>query len=93
MTDVTTDVRNSSTHPLGTEYLDSAKAVEAAVTHGLKIAKGAEGLGYGLFVGNTAIGQPQAFWTVTQLVGNDLSGVTLEARDGAFIKRDEMKFK
>jgi hypothetical protein len=93
VTEVTADVRNTSTHPLGAEYLDSDKAAEAAVRHGLQIGKGAKGIGYGLVVGNTAVGKPQLFWSVTQMAGESMSSVTLNAGDGALIKRDELKFK
>lgn len=93
VTDVTADVRNTSTTPLGGDFVDSDKAVEAAVKAGMKIDKSTKGLGYGLVVGNQAVGKPQLFWSVTQFSDGGMSAVTLNGKDAALIKRDEQKFK
>jgi len=92
VTDVTADVRNTSVDPLGPDFIDSDKAAEAAIKAGLNIDKKTKGLGYGLVVGNQAVGKPQLFWSVTVMNDNGFSAVTLNGKDGAFIKRDEKKF-
>lgn len=92
VTDVAADVRNTSVDPLGPDFIDSDKAAEAAIKAGLKIDKTTKGLGYGLVVGNQAVGKPQLFWSVTVMNDNGFSAVTLNGKDGAFIKRDEKKF-
>ena len=90
--EVDADVRNTSTDPVGAEFLDSDKAVAAAAKSGLKFAK-ADKLGLGLTVGNQALGKPSLFWSVLVTSDSGFSGVTLNGRDGAFIKRDDVKFK
>jgi|OpeIllAssembly_1097287.scaffolds.fasta_scaffold00798_5 hypothetical protein len=92
VTDVAADVRNTSVDPLGPDFIDSDKAAEAAIKAGLKIDKTTKGLGYGLVVGNQAVGKPQLFWSVTVMGDSGFSAVTLNGKDGAFIKRDEKKF-
>lgn len=92
VTDVAADVRNTSVDPLGPDFIDSDKAAEAAIKAGLKIDKTTKGLGYGLVVGNQAVGKPQLFWSVTVMGDSGFSTVTLNGKDGAFIKRDEKKF-
>lgn len=91
--EIDADVRNTSTDPLGTEFLDSDKAVEAAAKAGLKFGKVDKGLGLGLTVGNQALGRPQRFWSVTVMTDSAMSSVTLNAGDGALIKRDDIKLK
>jgi len=91
--EVTADVRNTSTDPLGTEFLDSDKAAEAAAKAGLKFGKGDKGLSLGLHVGNQAVGRPQRFWSVMVFTDTAMSSVTLNAADGALIKRDDLKLK
>jgi hypothetical protein len=93
VTDVTADVRNTSMDPLGADFIDSDKAVEAAVKAGLKLDKAAKGVLFGLVVGNQAVGKPQLFWSVSLMSGSSMSAVTLNGKDGALIKRDELKFK
>ena len=92
VTDVAADVRNTSVDPLGPDFIDSDKVAEAAIKAGLKIDKTTKGLGYGLVVGNQAVGKPQLFWSVTVMGDSGFSAVTLNGKDGAFIKRDEKKF-
>lgn len=91
--EVEPDVRNTSIDPLGTDFLDSDKAAEAAAKAGLKFGKSDKGLGLGLTVGNQAVGKPQRFWSVTVMTDSAMSSVTLNAADGALIKRDDLKFK
>ena len=91
--DVEPDVRNTSTDPLGGDYVDSDKAVEAATNAGLKLDKGAKGLGMGLVVGNQAVGKPQLFWSVTMMSGDGMSSVLMNGKDAAFIRRNDHKFK
>jgi len=91
--DVTADVRNTSTDPLGGDYVDSDKAVEAATKAGLKLDKGAKGLGMGLVVGNQAVGKPQLFWSVTITTADGMSSVLMNGKDAAFIRRNDHKFK
>ncbi|HEX9720642.1 MAG TPA: hypothetical protein VGA59_13020 [Ramlibacter sp.] len=90
---VEADVRNTSTDPLGGDYVDSDKAVEAATKAGLKLDKGAKGLGMGLVVGNQAVGKPQLFWSVTIMSGDGMSSVLMNGKDAAFIRRNDHKFK
>lgn len=46
----------------------------------------------GLVVGNQATGKPTLFWSVTIMGEGGFSAVTLSGKDGAFIKRDNVKF-
>ncbi|HEY0663109.1 MAG TPA: hypothetical protein VGD18_00705, partial [Thiobacillaceae bacterium] len=87
------DVRNSSIDPVGSDFIDSDKTAEAAVKGGLKLAKGSKEVLYGMTVGNQAVGKPQLFWTVTTMSADRATGVVLNGKDGAFIRRDELKFK
>lgn len=91
--EVEPDVRNTSTDPLGTDFVDSDAVSEAAAKAGLKIAKGAKQVGYGLVVGNQAVGKPQLFWSVTIMANDGMSSVLLNGKDGAFIRRSDQKFK
>lgn len=91
--EVEADVRNTSVDPLGTDFLDSDKAAEAAAKAGLKFGKADKGLGLGLTVGNQAVGKPQRFWSVMVYSDAAISSVTLNAADGALIKRDDIKLK
>lgn len=91
--DVTADVRNTSTDPLGGDYVDSDKVMEAATKAGLKLDKDAKGLGMGLVVGNQAIGKPQLFWSVTIMSGDGMSSVLMNGKDAAFMRRNDHKFK
>jgi len=93
VTDVSVDVRNTSTDPLGSEFADSEKAAEAARVAGLKIDKASRGLGYGLVVGNQAVGRPQLFWSVTLMSDDSMVSVLLDGKSAAFIRRNEQKFK
>lgn len=84
------DVRNTSTDPIGTEFLDSDRAIETARKHGLKT----EGdTAMGLTTGGQATGKARLFWAVTVMRDDGFSAVTLDGRDGALIKRDDTKFK
>lgn len=83
--------RNTSVSPLASDYLDSDKVMDAARKAGLKT--GADGIGLGLTTFGQATGKPRVYWTVTVMDNDRMSSVTLDARDGAFVKRDEMKFK
>lgn len=93
VTDVAADVRNTSITPLGADFVDSDKAAEAAIKAGLKIDKKTRSLGFGLVVGNQAVGKPQLFWSVTLMGEDAISSVTLDGKNGALVKRDEQKFK
>jgi hypothetical protein len=88
--DVTADVRNTSVDPIGAEYLDSDKAIEAARKLGLKIEREAA---MGLTKGGQATGKATLFWSVTVFKGDNVSAVTLDGRDGTLIKRDELTLK
>lgn len=89
--EVDADVRNTSVNPLAPEFIDSDKAVQAAVKAGLKIDKSAKGVMLSVFVGNQAVGKPQMFWSVGTMTGAGVSTVLLDGRDGAFIRRDDVK--
>lgn len=91
--EVDADVRNTSTDPLGTDFVDSDKVGESAAKAGLKIDKGSKQVLYGLVVGNQAVGKPQLFWSVTIMSGDGMSSVLLNGKDGAFIRRNDQKFK
>jgi hypothetical protein len=93
VTDVTADVRNTSVDALGADYVDSDKVAEAAIKAGLKIDKKTKGVGYGLVVGNQAVGKPQLFWSVTLMGDSVVSSVLLNGKDGALIRHNEQKFK
>jgi hypothetical protein len=93
VTDVAADVRNTSTDPLGTEFVDSDQAAEAAAKAGLKIGTGAKDAGFALYVGNQAVGKPQLFWAATVMSGDAMSSILLDGRSAALIRRDEQKFK
>ena len=93
VTDVTADVRNTSTDPLGAESADSDKAVEAAVKSGLKLGKGGKGVAIALYVGNQAVGKRQLFWSVSVMDDDGMVSVLLDGASAAFIRRDEQKFK
>lgn len=90
--EVDADVRNTSTDPLGSDYIDSDQAVAAAGKAGMKFDRNAKNLGLALVVGNQAVSKPQAFWSVTVMGNKGMSSVTLDAKDGALIKRDEVKY-
>lgn len=83
--------RNTSTDPLPGEFLDSDKVLDAARKAGLKM--GAEGIGLGLTTFGQATGKPRVYWAVTVTTDEALSSVTLDAKDGAFVKRDDVKLK
>jgi hypothetical protein len=87
------DMRNTSVDPLGADFIDSDKAAEAAAKGGLKIGKTSKQIGYGLVVGNQAVGKPLLFWGVTQMSGDGMTSVMLNGKDGAFIRLNEQKFK
>ncbi len=93
VTDVTADVRNTSTDALGVEFADSDKAAEAAAKAGLKIDKASKSVAYGLNVGNQAVGKPQLFWGVTVMSDEAISSVLLNGKDAAFIRRNDQKLK
>ena len=84
------DVRNTSTEPIGAEFLDSDRAIEAARRHGLKI-EGSTGMG--LTQAGQATGKSMLFWSVMVMREDGFSAVTLDGRNGALIKRDDTKFK
>ncbi|MCU0974525.1 MAG: hypothetical protein MUF80_11320 [Burkholderiales bacterium] len=83
--------RNTSTDPLPGEFLDSDKVLEPARIAGLKM--GAEGIGLGLTTFGQATANPRVYWAVTLTTEEALSSVTLDARNGAFVKRDDVKLK
>ena len=84
--------RNTSVDPIG-DFIDSDKATEAAVKAGLKVDKGTKSVGLGLTVGNQAVGKPTLFWSVMVTAGDGFSSVTLNGKDGTFVKRDDVKLK
>jgi hypothetical protein len=84
--------RNTSVDPIG-DFIDSDKATEAAVKAGLKVAKGTKGVGMGLTVGNQAVGKPTLFWSVMVTTADGFSSITLDGKDGTFVKRDDVKLK
>jgi hypothetical protein len=88
--DVTADVRNTSVDPIGAQYLDSDKAMEAARKLGLQVDGDAA---MGLTQGGQATGRATLFWTVTVFKGDGMSAVTMDGRDGALIRRDDVKLK
>lgn len=85
-------LRNTSVDPIG-DFIDSDKATAAAVKAGLKVDKGTKSVGMGLTVGNQAVGKPTLFWSVMVTSGDGFSSVTLNGKDGTFVKRDDVKFK
>lgn len=93
VTDVTADVRNTSTNPLGAEFADSDRAMEAAIKAGLKIGKAGKAVGVALYVGNQAVGKPQLFWAVSVMNDEGMVSFLLDGASAAFIRRDEQKFK
>ena len=90
--EVEADVRNTSVDAIGSDFVDSDQAVAAAAKAGLKLDKSAKNLGLGLVVGNQALGKPQLFWSVSVMTDKGMSSVTLSGRDGAFVKRDDVKY-
>jgi hypothetical protein len=92
-TEIDAGVRNTSTDALGADFVDSDKVIEATVKAGLKVDKAARNVMYGLVVGNQAVGKPQLFWSVTIMSGDGMSSLTLNGKDGAFIRRNDQKFK
>lgn len=90
--EVEADVRNTSVDAIGSDFVDSDQAVAAAAKAGLKLDKSAKNLGLGLVVGNQALGKPQLFWSVSVMTDRGMSSVTLSGRDGAFVKRDDVKY-
>lgn len=86
------DVRNTSVDAIGKAFVDSDQAVAAAVKAGLKFDKGAKDLGLGLVVGNQALGKSRLFWSVGVMGDKGSSSVTLDGKDAAFVKRDDVKF-
>lgn len=85
-------LRNTSVDPIG-DFIDSDKAAEAAAKAGLTIDKGTKSVMMGLTVGNQAVGKPTLFWSVTVMAGDTFSAVTLNGKDGTFVKRDDVKLK
>ena len=83
--------RNTSVNPLADDFLDSDKVLDAARRAGLKT--GADGIGLGLTTFGQATGKPRAYWAVTVMGTETMSSVTLDAKDGAFVKRDDVKLK
>lgn len=90
--EVDADVRNTSVDAIGGDFVDSDQVVAAAAKAGLKLDKGAKNLGFGLVVGGQATGKPQLYWSVTVSTDQGMSGVTLNGRDAAFVKRDDVKY-
>ncbi|MBE7416552.1 MAG: hypothetical protein HS128_02190 [Ideonella sp.] len=90
--DVDADVRNTSIDAIGIDFVDSDQAVAAAIKAGLKFDKAAKDLGFGLVVGGQASGRPQLYWSVMVSHDKGMSGVTLNGKDAAFVKRDEVKY-
>jgi len=86
------DVRTTSVDAIGKDFVDSDQAVAAAAKAGLKFDKGAGDLGLGLAVGNQALGKPRLFWSVSVMGDKGSSSITLDAKDAAFVKRDDVKF-
>lgn len=84
--------RNMSVDPIG-DFIDSDKATEAAVKAGLKFEKPTQSVMMGLTVGNQAVGKPTLFWSVTVTAGDGFSAVTLNGKDGTFVKRDDVNLK
>jgi hypothetical protein len=86
-------LRNTSVDPIAADFLDSDKALDAAAKAGLSIDKAAKDVMLGLTVGGQAVGKPQLFWAVTLNTPTGFTSVTLNGKDGALIKRDEIKLK
>lgn len=84
-------LRNSSTEALPAEYLDSDKALDAARKAGFKTD--GKDIGFGLTTFGTSTKKPFVAWAITILTPQGASSVTLDSKDGALIKRDEVKFK
>lgn len=89
--EVDADVRNTSTTPLGEDFMDSDKAIEATNKAGLKIDKNAKNLMFGITVGNQAVGKPQTFWSVGTQTKEGMSTVVLRGSDGGLVRRDDLK--
>lgn len=83
--------RNTSMLPLAEDFLGSDKVAEAARKAGLKLDT--DGIGFGLTTFGQATGKPSVYWTVTIMSDEAMSSVTLGAKDGALIRRDEVKLK
>lgn len=90
--EVDADVRNTSIDAIGGDFVDSDQAVAAAAKAGLTFAKAAKDLGFGLVVGGQATGKPQLYWSVMVSSAKGMSGVTLNGKDAAFVKRDDIKY-
>lgn len=83
--------RNTSVDPLASDFLDSDKVVDAAAKAGLPLGSGDIGLGLTTF--GQATGKPRVYWTVSVITDTAMSSVTLDPKNGALIKRDDVKFK
>jgi hypothetical protein len=83
--------RNTSVDPLSGDFMDSDKALDAARKTGLKT--GADGIGLGLTTFGQATGKPRVYWTVTVMGDTAISSVTLDPKDGALVKRDDVKLQ
>lgn len=83
--------RNTSIDPLAADFLDSDKVVDAARKAGLKV--GTDDIGLGLTTFGQATGKPRVYWAVSVMSADSMSSVTLDAKDGALVKRDDVKLK
>ena len=84
-------LRNTSIDAIGTDYLDSDKALDAARKAGLKTGSG--DIMFGLTLFGKATRKPAIYWTVTVMGADGMSSVTLDSKDGTLIKRDDVKLK
>jgi lipoprotein-anchoring transpeptidase ErfK/SrfK len=87
--DVDEVMRNTSVDPLTIDFLDSDKVMDAAAKAGLKF--GADDILLGLTTFGQATGKPKVYWTVTVMSDSKMSSVTLDPKNGALIKRDDVK--
>ena len=77
------EVRQGSTDPVGSDFIDSDKAMQEAKANGLKGKTPSMALN---FMGN--IKQPMAFWTVTGGFASGDVSVILEAKTGKLFMRN-----
>jgi hypothetical protein len=84
-------LRNASIDAIGTDYLDSDKALDAARKAGLKTGNG--DIMFGLTLFGKATRKPAIYWTVTVTSADGMSSVTLDPKDGTLVKRDDVKLK
>jgi hypothetical protein len=84
-------LRNTSIDAIGSDYLDSDKALDAARKAGLKTGSG--DILFGLTLFGKATRKPAIYWTVTVMGSDGMSSVTLDSKDGALVKRDDVKLK